>query len=254
MNLKSLLALIIAVCSSEIATAKIITGDSISTRQGDLIIHPILHSTLALQWNNKTIFIDPYGGEPYFGQLPDPDLIVITDIHGDHMNIETLEIVVKDNTLIVAPAAVVEQLPKRMQIQAHTLDNTASTKVLGIEVTAIAMYNLPETTESRHPKGRGNGYVLNIGGQRLYISGDTHDIPEMRALEQIDIAFVCMNPPNTMTVEAAADAVIEFSPRIVFPFHFRSRSGMQDIQHFEQLVNAGNRSIDVRIRDWYPSN
>ena len=113
------------------------------------------------------------------------------------------------------------------------------------------MYNLPETPESRHPKGRGNGYVLDFAGTRLYVSGDTHDVPEMRALRDIDLAFVCMNPPNTMSVEQAADAVLEFRPRIVYPFHFRSREGFSDVQAFERLV-AADPAIEVRQRRWYP--
>lgn len=114
------------------------------------------------------------------------------------------------------------------------------------------MNNLPETDDSRHPKGRGNGYVLNMGGQRLYISGDTEDIPEMRALQNIDVAFVCMNMPYTMTVEQAADAVLAFKPKVVYPFHYRGQGGLSDVDHFKELVNKGNEGIDVRLRNWYP--
>ena len=112
------------------------------------------------------------------------------------------------------------------------------------------MYNLPETEDSRHPKSRGNGYVLNLGGKRLYISGDTEDIPEMRTLQDIDIAFVCMNLPYTMTVEQAASAVLEFKPNIVYPFHYRGKGGLADVEKFQQLVSE-DQEIEVRLRDWY---
>ena len=113
------------------------------------------------------------------------------------------------------------------------------------------MYNLPESDDSRHPKGRGNGYVLTIGGNRIYVSGDTEDIQEMRALEGIDVAFVCMNLPYTMDVDAAASAVVEFEPQIVYPYHFRGKGGYSDVDKFKELVISQNNSIDVRLRKWY---
>ena len=101
-----------------------------------------------------------------------------------------------------------------------------------------------------HPKGRGNGYVLELGGKRIYVSGDTEDIEEMRQLKGIDIAFVCMNLPFTMTVEQAADAVLAFKPKIVYPYHYRGRGGFSDVEKFKQIV-AREPSIDVRLLDWY---
>lgn len=122
------------------------------------------------------------------------------------------------------------------------------TSQLAIMVKAVPMYNLPQTMDSRHAKGRGNGYLLTIGGKSIYISGDTEDIPEMRALEDVDIAFVCMNLPYTMDINQAASAVLEFKPSIVYPYHHRG----QDINAFKKLVNNKNRKIDVRVRNWYP--
>ena len=114
------------------------------------------------------------------------------------------------------------------------------------------MYNLPESAESRHTKGRGNGYVLTMGGKKVYLSGDTSDIPEMRKLKGIDIAFVCMNLPYTMDIEQAASAVLDFNPKIVYPYHYRGQGGLSDVEAFSKLVAAGNKSIDVRLRNWYP--
>lgn len=111
------------------------------------------------------------------------------------------------------------------------------------------MYNLPESPTAYHTKGRGNGYVLKIGGENIYISGDTSDIPEMRSLKNIDIAFVCMNLPYTMNVKTASQGVLAFKPKVVYPYHYRG----QDINEFKKLVNAGDKNIDVRIRNWYPT-
>ena len=111
------------------------------------------------------------------------------------------------------------------------------------------MYNLPEAATAMHTKGRGNGYVLTIGGKNVYISGDTADIPEMRNLKNIDVAFVCMNLPYTMDVKEAAQAVLAFKPKAVYPYHYRG----QDTNVFKSLVNAGDKAIDVRLRNWYPA-
>lgn len=201
-------------------------------------------------WNEKTIYLDPYGGRAAFKGLESPDLIIITDIHGDHLNMETLEELETEEATFVMPQAVAEQLPDNMGAEHIILGNGETASVEGISVRAIPMYNLPETEDSRHPKGRGNGYVLTMGGKNIYISGDTEDIPEMRKLEDIDIAFVCMNLPYTMDINQAASAVLDFEPEVVYPFHYRG----QDTQAFKQLVTGENPNIEVRLKDWYPGN
>jgi L-ascorbate metabolism protein UlaG (beta-lactamase superfamily) len=113
------------------------------------------------------------------------------------------------------------------------------------------MYNLPEDASSTHTKGRGNGYVLSFNSHFVYISGDTEDIPEMRELKNIDVAFVCMNLPYTMDISQAASAVIQFRPRIVYPYHYRGKEGLSDTKAFAELVNKGDAEIEVRLRDWY---
>ena len=112
-------------------------------------------------------------------------------------------------------------------------------------------YYLPEDAESKHTKGRGNGYVLTLGGKMVYFSGDTEDIPEMRKLKNIDVAFVCMNLPFTMDINQAASAVLEFKPKIVYPYHYRGQEGLNDVEGFKKLVHEKNSSIDVRLRNWY---
>lgn len=126
--------------------------------------------------------------------------------------------------------------------------------MMDVAIEAIPMYNLREEALKFHEKGRGNGYILTLGGERVYISGDTEDIPEMRNLENIDIAFVCMNLPYTMTVESAASAVLDFKPKKVYPYHYRGTEGLSDVGKFKTLVNEGDSSIDVIQLDWYPKS
>ena len=220
-------------------------GDKIATRDGDLVVHPINHATFVMAWKDKTIYFDPVGGGKRFDGLPKPALILVTDIHGDHLDAATLEAVV-GGAMIVAPAAVAEKLPEQLRKQTTVLANGETKSIAGVSIEAVPMYNLTADRLKFHTKGRGNGYVVALGGKRVYISGDTEDIPEMRALKKIDVAFVCMNLPYTMTVEQAAAAVREFKPKIVYPYHYRG----SDTEKFKQLV--GNDSgVEVRLRDWY---
>lgn len=227
-------------------------GDVIETANGNLVIQPILHGTLALEWDGKIIFVDPYGGEKAFAGLPDPDLILITDVHGDHHNPSTLEILNTENANFIVPQAVADEMNGLYSVT--VIGNGENTYWEGISIEAIPMYNLPETRESRHPRGRGNGYVLTLGGKRIYISGDTEDIPEMRILKDIDVAFVCMNLPYTMDIDQAASGVLAFQPKIVYPFHYRGKDGLADVATFKANVEKQNSAIEVRLRNWYPEN
>lgn len=228
--------------------------DRIDTKKGPVTIQPILHGAVAFTWNNKTIFVDPYGGADAYSKLASPDLILITDIHGDHMDLKTLEDLETSKAILVAPQAVADKLPETLKQKTAILANGSKTEQLGILITAIPMYNLPETEDSRHPKGRGNGYVVTIGGKNIYLSGDTEDIPEMRALKNIDVAFVCMNLPYTMDIDQAASAVIAFKPKIVYPYHYRGQEGLSDVAAFKKKVNDKNKKIEVRLANWYPQN
>jgi L-ascorbate metabolism protein UlaG (beta-lactamase superfamily) len=224
--------------------------DKIETENGTLTIQPVMHGTLVLSWNGASVYVDPFGGAKAFEGLEAPDLILITDVHGDHLNEETLNALETKGATLVVPDAVAERLPEIYQDQLVVIGNGEQTEQMGITIRAVPMYNLPESEDSRHTKGRGNGYVLTMGGKNVYVSGDTEDIPEMRALEDIDVAFVCMNLPYTMDVNQAASAVLEFQPDIVYPYHYRG----QDTGEFKRLVNAKNGDIEVRLRDWYPED
>jgi len=225
-------------------------ADHEAVKGGELTIQPIVHATLVLGYQGKNIYVDPTGGADAFKGLAAPDLILITDIHGDHLDPKTIDAVNTAHAVMVVPQAVADKLPATTdKTKLVILKNGDKTVQLGIAIEAIPMYNLPELPTAAHTKGRGNGYVLNIGGKKIYISGDTADIPEMRALKNIDVAFVCMNLPYTMDVATAAKGVLAFKPKVVYPYHYRG----QDTNQFKALVNAGDASIDVRLRNWYPA-
>ncbi|WP_395856069.1 MBL fold metallo-hydrolase [Cystobacter fuscus] len=223
-----------------------LSGDAFPTSQGDLIVHPVNHASFLMSWAGKTVYVDPVGGAAPFEGLPSPDVVFVTDIHADHLSADTLTALVKADTVIVAPQAVRDALPESLRGATQVLANGGTLTVADIAVEAIPMYNLTPERLQYHVKGRGNGYVLTVGGERVYIAGDTEDIPEMRQLRDIDVAFVPMNLPYTMTVAQAADAVREFKPKVVYPYHSRG----SDLNEFTRLVGT-DVGVEVRVRDWY---
>lgn len=242
----SFLTLALSLVSVSFTLAQRSMPDTLETSKGELIIQPIFHGTLVLTWNSKTIYVDPYGGGSAFAGIAPADMVLITDIHGDHLNLETLNAIQTSNAVFVVPKAVADKLPEQYKKNIIVLNNDEKAAPLGISILAMPMYNLPETEDSRHPKGRGNGYLVTLGDKVVYVCGDTEDIPEMRALRNIDVAFICMNAP-TMDINLAASAVLEFKPKIVYPFHHKG----SDIEVFKKLVQDANASIDVRLRNWY---
>ena len=246
------LALLLFAAGMFTATAQLSAPDMIQTTMGPLSIQPIQHAGLMLTVHGTVIYADPSGADNYKGMTA-PDIILITDIHGDHFDVKTMEAVKKPTTLLVVPQVVADKLPAADKEHLIVLKNGETSMQMGISITAIPMYNLPESPTAMHTKGRGNGYVLGIGGKNIYLSGDTQGIPEMRSLKNIDVAFVCMNLPYTMDVKEAADAVLAFSPKIVYPYHYRGQNGLSDVNTFKSLVDAGNKKIEVRLRNWYPA-
>lgn len=218
----------------------------------ELTINPVEHASMVLIWGETTIYVDPVGGKDLFSKFNEPDLVLITDIHGDHMDIPTLESIVVAKTELISPKAVFDKLPESLQSKTKVLSNGEKISDFDIAFEAIPMYNLRPKALKFHEKGRGNGYVLEKNGERVYVSGDTEDIPEMRNLKNIDIAFVCMNLPYTMTVEKAAEAVLAFKPKTVYPYHYRGTEGLSDVSKFKSLVEAGDPNINVTQLDWYP--
>lgn len=224
------------------AALSVSAADTLSTSAGAVTITPVTHGTVILEIQGKTWWVDPWSNAD-LSSLPKADVILITDVHGDHMDPKAIEQVSKPSTVIVAPAAVAQTVTS-----AKTLANGQSMTLEGVKIEAIPMYNLqrgPEPGKLFHDKGRGNGYVLNIGGKRIYFSGDTEATAEMKALESIDVAFVCMNLPYTMPPDEAAAGVAAFAPKVVYPYHYRG----SDLAVFQSAL-AG-KPIEVRLRDWY---
>jgi len=236
--------------SKETTAEKILATQTIPQKSQIKVI-PINHATTLLQWDDTTIYIDPVGGATALEGQPEPDLILITDIHGDHFSLATLEGLNTSKAKIMVPQAVADKLPDVFAPQIDVLNNGSDKERFGFNITAIPMYNLREEALKFHIKGRGNGYVIEKGDTRVYFSGDTEDIPEMRALKDIDIAFICMNLPYTMTVEKAADAVLEFKPAKVYPYHYRGTEGLSDVTLFKELIHTNDSDIEVVQLDWY---
>jgi L-ascorbate metabolism protein UlaG (beta-lactamase superfamily) len=226
-------------------------GHMFETAQGTLTVHPVSHASFVMTTPVGVIHVDPVGDSSAYSGLPAPDLVLVTHEHGDHFNTGTLgALIPADSTapLVVNPA-VQAKLPDALAARATALANGDRMDHMGVRIDAIPAYNTTEGRTNFHPKGRDNGYVLTIGDFRVYVSGDTEDIPEMRALKDIDLAFLCMNLPFTMDATQAASAVAEFRPAYVYPYHYRGRdNGTQDPAEFAALVGD---AATVKVHDWY---
>jgi L-ascorbate metabolism protein UlaG (beta-lactamase superfamily) len=216
---------------------------SFPTKSGAVRITPIYHATAMISAGRDTIYIDPAKPAKIDDRAPG-DVILITDIHGDHMDAADIAELSRAGTLVIAPAAVAKTIT-----QARVLANGESTRWRNWKITAVPMYNINHNQPSGQPyhdKGRGNGYVLNYGGKNFYFAGDTEGTPEMRALKKIDVAFIPMNLPYTMTPAEAAAAVKAFHPKIAIPYHYKG----QDVEEFKKALEGSG--ISVRLLDWYP--
>ncbi len=218
--------------------------------EGALSITPVYHGTAVIRHGEQVIWIDPWS-KGALADHPKADVVLITDIHGDHMDPEALQAVLKPDTVIVAPAAVSAALTEAGGPPVtHVLAN-GGRQVLGdLSITAVPMYNLvrgPEEGGLFHDKGRGNGYVLSVGEVDVYFAGDTECTDEMKALTGIELAFLPMNLPYTMTPEEAAGCVAAFRPRRVVPYHYAG----SDLTAFSGAL-AGIEGVTVEIAEFYP--
>lgn len=236
--------------SAKTLPVTLVATDTFQTSKGVVSVMPIHHASVAFRWNGKMIYVDPV---TTLDPLPKADIILITHAHPDHLDEATLTKLKTDKTIVIGPQSVADKTHVDL-----IMKNGDAKNVDGVEVESIAMYNLvrgPTPTTKYHPQGDGNGYVLTFGDQpgdpRIYLSGDTECTPEMKALKNIDAAFLCMNLPYTMTSDEAATCALAFKPKIVFPYHFQSKDGgSQDPQAFKNAV-AKDTGIAVRIRSWY---
>ncbi|MDC9822101.1 MBL fold metallo-hydrolase [Devosia sp. ZB163] len=218
----------------------------LTTSAGDLSIIPVRHASLVLTIGDSALYFDPAGGPAPFEGLPPPTAIFITHAHGDHFDMATLNAVAGDTAPILTSEEVFARLPAALKERATAVANGASAEFAGIPVDVIAAYNTTEARQRYHPPGVGNGYVLNIGGKRIYVAGDTEDTAEMRALEAIDVAFLPMNLPYTMSAEQLAAAVTAFKPAVVYPYHYQGGK-------LDKVVELIGNAAEVRLAEWYPA-
>jgi L-ascorbate metabolism protein UlaG (beta-lactamase superfamily) len=215
--------------------------DIISTTSGDLAITFLGHGSLAMVFNGLHIYVDPFGKMADYSSLTKADLVLVTHEHFDHLDPQALASIRTEKTLLVLTEMCAQQIKGGIIMR-----NGESGTVAGIPIQVVPAYNLVHLRPSGdpfHPQGSGNGYLLTFGDIRLYIAGDTENIPEMKMLDSVDIAFLPMNLPYTMTPEMVVEAVKSFRPHILYPYHF----GETDTQELVNLMRA-EKGIEVRIR------
>ncbi len=221
--------------------AKSVPEDTIPTSDGPLVIGFVGHASLYFMYGGKVIHVDPVSREGDYSVMPKADLILITHAHGDHLDPDAIARIRTPRTVVVVSAACAGKVDG-----AIVMKNGDRLTELGIPIEAIPAYNLVHKRpdgQPYHPKGEGNGYVLTFGDKRVYVAGDTENTPEMKALKNIDIAFLPMNLPYTMTPEMVADAAKAFRPHILYPYHY----GDTDTQKLVALLKDVP-GIEVRIR------
>ena len=224
-------------------------ADSFDTDAGTITVHPVHHASIVLETPAGVIYVDPVGDAAMYEDMPAPNLILVTHEHGDHYNAETLAALMGEGVGLLTNPAVKGMLPDALGQGSMELANGDMTEWEGIGIEAIPAHNTTEDRMNFHPPGRDNGYVLTIDGFRIYVSGDTEPTPEMLALTDIDLCFLCMNLPFTMTAEQAAEAVATFKPAAVYPYHYRGQDGgTQDPETFAELVGD---NAEVKMGEWY---
>ncbi len=225
-----------------VSAQKVFERDTIKTSSGALEITFIGHGTLMFRFDGKVIHVDPVSREADYSLLPQADLILVTHEHGDHLDPNAITKLRKQTTQLVQTKICAQ----RSTVAGITMNNGDVKKVAGFTIEAVPAYNIVHQRKAGipfHPRGEGNGYIITFGDKRVYIAGDTENTPEMKALKNIDIAFLPMNLPYTMTPEMVADAARAFKPKILYPYHY----GDTDPNRLVELLKA-NPEIEVRIR------
>ncbi len=237
---KGFLAMFFVLAASvAVAAPDRLESDVIHTSSGDLEITFVGHGSLIFAFGHKVIYVDPYSPLTDYAVLPKADSILITHEHRDHLDINAIDKVRKPSTKILCSASCFSAIT-----DADVIKNGETRMVDGVGIEAVPAYNLVHKRDNGkpfHPKGEGNGYILTFGDTRVYVAGDTENIPEMKALRDIDIAFLPMNLPYTMTPGMVADAALAFRPKILYPYHF----GDTDTS---QLVDLLKEALDIEVR------
>ncbi|MEK6795522.1 MAG: MBL fold metallo-hydrolase [Spirochaetota bacterium] len=227
-----------AILSFTVYTGEI-TVDMLPASGGNIKVHFIKHATLVIEHGALVIHVDPAQQYTDYKKQPKADIVLVTHEHGDHCDANALALIMKKDTAVIGNAGAVAKLKT-----GQALSNGQSLAVKGITIRAVPAYNTTPGRSIFHPKGRDNGYVLTIGGTHIYIGGDTEDIPEMKDLKDIEIAFLPMNQPYTMTIPQAVNAMRMIRPKITYPYHY----GNTDIRKFQEAAKSETYT-EVRIRE-----
>jgi L-ascorbate metabolism protein UlaG (beta-lactamase superfamily) len=240
-NLICILWITVCLAVPVVTAQTIFESDTVKSAKGNIIITFIGHGTLMFEYNNKIIHVDPVSQYGDYSKVTRADIILVTHHHGDHLDIATLQKIVKPSTDLLLTATCAREVKL-----GTVINNGDSILVQGIKVEAVPAYNIVHERnkgEPYHPRGEGNGYVLTLGDKRIYIAGDTENIPEMKNLTAIDIAFLPMNLPYTMTPEMVAQAVRMFNPKILYPYHF----GNTKLNELSALLKD-KKNLEIRFR------
>jgi len=216
--------------------------DTIPASSGNLMITFLGHGSLMFTFDSTVVHVDPYSKVANYSALPDADLVLITHHHQDHLDTAALNQVLKQGTVILGSQTVAGSVK-----DAIVMKNGDSKTIKGVGINAVPAYNIVHKRDNGqpfHPKGEGNGYIIIIKGKKIYIAGDTENIPEMKQFKEIDIAFLPVNLPYTMTPEMAADAARAIRPKILYPYHY----GDTEIPRLTELLK-NDKDIEVRMRD-----
>jgi L-ascorbate metabolism protein UlaG (beta-lactamase superfamily) len=255
---------LVAISTAAALASLPLRADTLKAGGGDIEITPIIHASVQLEYAGKVIHVDPWSQGDYSRAKP-ADLILVTDDNSHHLDVTEIQKLRKPGGIVVSPGIGKPKLPDAM-----VMANGETKTIAGVTVEAIAMYDVKQG-EPSHPKGRGNGYVITLGGKRLYFAGVTECVPEMQALKNIDVAFMPMNLPlGRMLPSAAADCVKTFKPKVVYPYHYdqdwvsrltNSRGAQPpsavtatdtSLQAFRDALKG--EAIEVRGANWYPAD
>jgi L-ascorbate metabolism protein UlaG (beta-lactamase superfamily) len=231
--------------AEQLTNANVLTGDNLVTTNGDAVIHPVGHASFVMSWNGKMIYNDPTP-QTAFGSFAKADLILISHDHGDHYDTNAIKAVRAANGIIVLPPGVYNNARfTSFRSNAVPLGYGQSTNLMGVQIEAVPAHNA-----TYHPYGTNNAYVITLADKRIFTSGDCGDGMEIRAVTNIDVAFLCMNLPFTMNASSATNVIRAMRPRVVYPYHYREGSIVTNAAAFKQWLGS-DLGIEVRLRKWY---
>ena len=242
--MKTTISILISMLLTIMAFSQDLQTDKFETNKGDLSVHFVKHGSIFFEYDGKVIHVDPVTRMGDYENYPDADLILITHHHGDHLDLNAITLLKKENTKIILTQKCQEMSENLSDI--IVMNNGDVLNINQLEIEAIPAYNIEHKRENGnpfHPKGEGNGYVITFGDKKVLVAGDTENIPEIKSLKNIDVAFLPMNLPYTMTPEMVADAAKAFKPKVLYPYHY----GKTDTSQLLELLK-NEKEIDVRIK------